>query len=416
MEIYCKLSGVSFNVAYELASGEQSTTKKSRYQQSFAKAKIIGIHPLFYARHELLKQQFEQLWARGKLNENDSRVLFLAFLRETQLIEWRATATPAPSTVARYMEQVVKFADWIVNHENSIIRDESRSRFALKLPQFVINHEGRELKEIDVWISTWWSAKEDWYSDQAMAEWKRVLRDKEEKLTKSILSVYKDVHSYASPLAEWALEATHVPPTDPFYETWKAIFRLTEKSVDLFNGKYRTCDIEDLVEHMAGNLPHGTVVAAKVLSHLRKLLAYHKAGLNYFLGFAEEDEFTFEDPLEAEKNSFQIVDDVVSKAVGASSEAGGNEAHTQNVNIQRAIDTYLVGNEVPQQKDFPNRFAWLKAKGAYDLAVAQQQKRLQRAKDAADREKQLDLDLSHDAEEASVEEVVDVSKLLSGKE
>jgi len=316
MRISCKFSGIEFTVSAFSTNGKA----------------IEGIHPAFYCKQSFLLSRTGD-WAAARLDVQERKILFLALLNSTDLVEFRTTAFPADSTVQSNMESLIRFIGW-----QSAIHTPR-----LALPRFVISPETRELPNVQYWLEAWWSAKQEFEDGYMTSSQLTKLRNREAALEKLIKNATKTSEDYSGILASWALESTNAPQS--IREYWTSLFKL--KGLQVYNAS--KVDLEELVEHMEEFLQHGSIYAFESLKHVKTLLAKNKAGLNYGLGMsAEELENT--DFLALEKHPFSIVEDSV-------------ETHNRQIQIDAAP------NSEPSPLDYPNnRVAYLRAKARWNLS------------------------------------------------
>lgn len=307
MRVYCQYSGVEYDLT------------------GFGSTHLTYIHPIFAADSRWLLSRMGS-WAAQKFTEEESKLLFLALLHATELVEFRSTANPEVSTVAMNMEPLARIYSWMLG----------LSRPQLIMPKFVIQHDNRQLKNVKHWIETWFGARKDYEDGYAKFLRDQKLIGKEEALERLIKNAQKTTDDYAGLLCTWALQATDSPKA--LHEYWRELFCL--KGLKVYSA--RTVDLQELVDHMEEHLEHGSIFAAATLKHLRTLLRKNQAGLNYGLGISDED------LAEIDSSPFTIVE-------------GGVEEHNMQV-IAASAPT-----EEPLKKDFSSLVAYLRAKAAWEL-------------------------------------------------
>lgn len=313
MKIFCQYSGVEF------------TTPE------FSRLKLTYVHPIFSAEPKQLVNCAGD-WASGSLQEQERRLLFLALLHSTELVTFKSTAVPSAHNVQANMESLLKIVGWLHSIQHP----------ALALPSFVITHETRELHNVRHWLAAWWNARkefEDGYKDMSSL---RKQRNREAALERLIKSSSKRTDDYIGMLSQWAFEASNVPVA--IREDWKKI--VSSRSTSIY--AVRTCDLEEIVEHMEENLEHGSIFAADFMKHVRILLKKNKAGLNYGLGIDDDAELNYKQLVQT---PFQIVE---------------GDADTEFANKQIIIAT--APDSLPQERDYPSRVAFLRAKIAFEWA------------------------------------------------
>ena len=353
MRVYCKYSGVEFQVS--------NFTHKMH---------IEGIHPIFFAELKSLLNRAGD-WAAGRLSEEEGRLLFLALFHNTKLVDFRTTAHPANRIVQLNMEVLLKFITW---HSNVTSPQ-------LRLSRIAITHDTASMNNCRYWLEAWNDARKNWENNYQIATMRKRVADKEAALERLIKSATRDPESYAGTLAAWAMEAGNVPKHTREY--WISLFRL--KGIAVYGA--RTVDLEELVDHMEEHLEAhiGTIYAHAVLRHIRILLAKNRAGINFGLGMPDE-ELEKADLLEMQHNPFKIVEDDV-------------EVHN------REVAAATAPLREPLKSDYPNLVAFLRAKAAWILA----KKQTEVAEKLAANEAKAELT---DAMEAVYEDEVDTSEEL----
>lgn len=308
MKIYCQYSGVEYDIT------------------GFGGTKLTYIHPIFAAESRWLLSRMGS-WAAQKFTEEESKLLFLALLHDTELVEFRATAHPSAAMVALNMEPLARIHSWMIG----------LSRRTLVLPKFVVQQDNRDLKNIKHWIETWYGARKDYEDGYNKYLLDQKLAGKEEALERLIKNAQKSTDDFAGLLCTWALQASSAPKG--IGEYWRELFTL--KGLKVYAA--RTVDLQELVDHMEENLEHGSIFAANTLKHLRTLLKKNQAGLNYGLGITDED------LAEIDSSPFKIVE-------------GSVEEHNMQIIAAGAPE------EEPQRKDYPSIVGYLRARAAWQLA------------------------------------------------
>lgn len=308
MNVFCQYSGDEFKL------------------EGFGSTRLTYVHPIFAADTSWLLSRMGA-WSAQKFTEQESKLLFLAMLHSTELIEFRCAAHPSNQVVQLNMEPLARILAWM----------DGISRKELVLPKFVIQHDNRRLENVRYWIETWFNARKDYEDGYNKYLNQRKLADKEAALERLIRNSQRTTDDYAGLLATWALQASDAPKG--LHDYWRELFLL--KGLKLYSAK--TADLIELVEHMEENLEHGSIFAAATMKHVRTLLKKNQAGLNFGLGIDDED---FE---EINNSPFKIVE-------------GSIEEHNMQVIANSAP------LEEPVASKFESRVAYLKAKAAWELA------------------------------------------------
>lgn len=310
MKVFCQYSGVEFDVT------------------GFGGTKLTYVHPVFSADAKWLLSRMGT-WAAQKFTEEESKLLFLALLHSTELVEFHATAHPENSIVQMNMEPLARICAWLYG----------LSRAQLVLPKFSIQQDNRRMLNVKHWVETWYEARKDYEDGYAKYILDKKLAGKEEALERLIKNSQRTTDDYAGLLCTWALQASSVPKG--LHEYWRELFLL--KGLKVYAA--RTVDLQELVDHMEDALEHGSIFAASTMKHLRTLLKKNQAGLNYGLGITDED-------LEEITNSpFTIVE-------------GSIEEHNMQV---VAANAPLEQPQPHHAKYQGSRVAYLRDKAAWDL-------------------------------------------------
>lgn len=308
MRVYCQYSGVEYDVS------------------GFGGTKLTYVHPIFSAEPRWLLSRIGS-WAAQKFNPEESKLLFLALLHTTELVEFRATALPDNTIVQQNMEALSRIVAWMLGI----------NRVHLVMPKFVVQPDNRKLQNVRHWIENWYEARkhfEDGFNRQLQD---KKLADKEQALERLIKNSQRTTEDYAGLLATWALQASNAPKG--IHEYWRELFCL--KGLKVYSAK--TVDLQELLEHLEENLQHGSIFAYNALKHIRTLLKKNQAGLNYGLGITDDD------LAEIESSPFRIVE-------------GSVEEHNIAVVASGAPEFE------PKSSDYPSRIQYLRAKAAWELA------------------------------------------------
>lgn len=313
MKIYCQYSGIEYQMP------------------NFPNFRLQYVHPIFAAEPKHLLSRAGD-WAANKYNEQERKLLFLALLHSTDLVEFRTAALPDDATVQKNMEALMRFVSWVTGIHTP----------AVSFPRFAISNETKHLPNVRHWIETWLEARKQFETGYKSQSQLAKMRQREGALERLIKSAGKKTEDYSGMLAAWALAASDAPK--PLHEYWTSLFKL--KGLDIYNAK--TVDLEELVEHLEDRLEHGSIYAAATMKHVRLVLARNKAGLGFSLGIPTEELATLD--LEKLANQpFKIVEDEISI-------------------YNKQVIAATAPEEQPVESAYPSRIAFLRAKAAYHLA------------------------------------------------
>lgn len=269
-------------------------------------------------------------WAAhdGKFTDVDSRLLFLSLLHSTSLIEWRTYATPAIPIVEANMEPLIRIVSWI----------DSIKVPSLSLPHFCISPDTSSLENVEHWIAAWYAARSDFEDGYKAYTVSQAIIRREAALERLIKNPNRKPESYAVQIAEWASLAAAFPTFSvnvrgtemTCAEYWKSIIVQCGKS-DSSVFRIDDADLQELLDHCEENLHFGSIFTHSLFSLLRNA----KNRAKDYLGFT-------------------IIP--------------SDHSVVEANNIQRLVDA--APDKEPLERDYPSRFAFLRAKAAWNTKIS----------------------------------------------
>ena len=167
-------------------------------------------HPIFDMPLKKLWKYFPK-WQGGELTDTDSYLLFIAYLKSTEMVDFRCHIWQRPDTnkiIASNMESLYYTIGKIVT-----IRHPS-----FVIPRFVISPETRDLGNVRYWIQVWADCYTDFTNGLKDSELRARLERKAAGLERLIKNPALNPKRYANMLASWCAEAAEFPEsemTDP---------------------------------------------------------------------------------------------------------------------------------------------------------------------------------------------------------
>ena len=315
MKLYCQYSGVNFTLP----------------QLGTAKTSVLTVHPAFHMEKKHLFNLYND-WQEGLLeDETDNRLLFLALLNSTGLIDWNATANPSPALVQQHMPNMFYTCKWVT----------AVTLPAMKLPRFAVTGDTRKLDNIKHWLDVWEHIREDFEAGYRSTAEIEKQRQREELLEKLIKSDNENTSRFAGLLAQWAFDAAQVP--DNIRSYWRQI--ITSKGINIFS--IRKADIDEMVEHFEEALgEHGSIYSYTLLKHCRNLQKQVCTGLGFNVSNMDLVDIVT-------RSDFTIVDE-------------NDVTDTERLNVQKLINSAPAAK--PVEANYPNKVAYLRAKISYDMA------------------------------------------------
>lgn len=257
MKATCRYTGIEFSTQFFPYTFSNSTQHHPIFDIPFADLLSIS-----------------RTWNTGKLTEIDKRLYFVALLKSTELCEFRTYARPSDRIIAANMDGMIEWAGLIHGIK-------TRDAFNC-LPHFVISHQTASLENIDGWFDTWADAMEEYKDQYRTYNANQLQLRREQTLERLIKDSSRTTESYANLLGEWACIAASFPTglvPNPFRsgesislaEYWKDLFRKCgSNTFQLW--KLDLTDLNDLLEHLELNLPHGSITAHEVLVLIRSAI------------------------------------------------------------------------------------------------------------------------------------------------
>lgn len=351
MQIRCPLSNIEWQAS------------------NFSNIILTQQHPIFSCDYNTLLSKLDD-WMAQKLTKNETRLLFLAFLKHTnQIHSWKVPATPSHDIVMKNMDALVLVSSWL----------QSLPSVNVRIPQITIDRSTHKLDSIRVWIDMWFSAKKDWEDGYKNKDRDQILLSLEERLLRLIRNPDRTAEQNAGTLAAWAFAASNFQDKDPDdkarKEYWTQIFKA--KGFEVYS--LRAYDVIDCLEYMEANLERyaGTIYAKEVLTHLRAILKKNQGGILQELG---------------DLDSYEIIEDSVETA-----------------NREAIIST--ASEFEPLIGQFAHRVLWLKAHSAWKLRQLALAKRLEQQQEQAAAEQEQELANSLIAEDNEYDDTPDAFDL-----
>lgn len=311
-------------------------------------------HPIFtLPQKQLLALVNNYLADHLTLSEQEVYLLYIALLKSTELVAIQSPCLPSDRAYAIAVNNIESLAS-VIPALNSIPQK------SFNPPNVIISktNDSNNLTASPQWISLWEDSVADWnarYIDS-------VKRNKKANLDEAIASIKLSAPDnpikHAKSLAEWASIAGQFPKELTCYNVtaskpkdmlvsdyWKSLIKRCVKSENIFT--MDSGDLEDLIEYCEDFIPHGSTSATQLMKTLRnthsKLLDILGIGISNGGG----------------NTKFSILDTT------------DNDANSNEAIALTAIITNAPTVE-PKECDYPNKFAFIRAKMAFGIAKRQQ--------------------------------------------
>lgn len=327
--ILCSLSGIEYKVEHMAV---YLTSRESH-------------HPIFDIPTKRLLELTPR-WIEGELSSTENYLLYLALFNSTGLMDFRSPAMQTADTasiIAQNMAPLASIVERIWSSGTTKISE------ILHLPSICITPDTKDLESSPDWITVWNNCYKDYEDHYSTSTALEKLNRQETILERYIRDHNKDISSYAGKLANWAADAgkfydenyqvlnEHNKP-EMLSSYWKRIIVACAKTDTVWN--LHEGDLMDLIDHCENHICLGSIYGHTLMSLLRSGLQKKKD----FLDIGDID-------IGQHGTSFRILD--------------------ANTSVEDANKLALIDSaplEMPIEKNYPNKLAWLKARLNYSMA------------------------------------------------
>lgn len=346
MKLHCTYSGIVWN-----AEGFPSIDKMRAWQLP---------HPIFsLPLHSLLSRTTD--FFGGKLSAVERRLLFLALLNSSKMVEWRTIAIPSDSLISQMFEKLVKTIGWLDLYE---YYPALGRRIGPAFPRFVISSGTADLGNISHWLDAWADARGEYEAGQKREDIKEKQKRREAALIRLISNSGRDPQTYAKLLASWAADAAEFPMSEitgpagnriSIREYWISLLTSTKIY------EIPAADLAEIEDHLTENLDHGSSYATAVLQFVRR----KRKAIASSLGL--EDIFTEEQILALANSPFTIIPSRPDKlSIDDCTDDDIESSSTEQHNIRAGA---MLAPEIePKRQDFRTHTEFLRAKARWILA------------------------------------------------
>lgn len=321
MRATCKYSGIEFQTQH--------------FPYTFRNS--IQHHPVFDIPFpDLLAASND--WLSDHYTPIDKRLLFLALIKSTELVQFRTYARPSDNIISCNMDTLIEWAAYIHGIK-------TKQQFEC-LPRYVITQESSHLSNIDGWFSTWQDAITEYKDQYRTYNAAQMQVRREDALSRIIKDPNRITDRYIKQLAEWAGIAAAFPDSlvttpegsaIPLRDYWCDLIRKCgNKQFQIW--RLNRNDLSELEEHLEYNLPHGTIVSHELMVIIRHAIKRHDSAFG--ISSIDSPAFVILDPKD----------------------------NVEKANILAAAS--LAPAVEPTAQDYPDKVSFLRAKARWNLAQA----------------------------------------------
>lgn len=290
MKFTCPYSGLEFTCTYFAGMRETPMT-----------------HPIFELPTKSLLARARDFHT-NTITREERRLLYLATLHSSGMVEWRVSATPSDALILQSYQRLVHTMGWLCMYDYNA---KLARRVGPAFPKFVISKDTRNLSNIAYWLDCWEDAKSDYESGMRRESTIERMKRRENSLLKLVRTPSKTQEDYAWLLAQWAADAAEFPTNIEVNIADSGKMSLKDYWILLMTDKniygHREQDYQELIEHLEDNLEHGSTYAHEVMKLVRGKLSRQKSSLG--LG----DIFNDEELEKLANNPFTIITDSIEK-------------------------------------------------------------------------------------------------------
>lgn len=335
MKHYCSYSNLQLSISHLSSNIDIMASYKLRL-----------IHPIFNLPQQYLYNLYQRYLA-GALTQDETRLLFLAYLNSTELLIWRCPSKISLATATFNMDRLVSIATRIITVPNH------KEHF----PSLLIDSDTCELTRIKQWLETLEECAielSNGYRNQLRIN---EVRAKEDILSRLLRHPNKDKSKYVTKLSNWVADAAQFPTSlvtidsgeqVPCSEYWKQVIRACgNPKVNIYS--LNKGDILDILDHLEDNLELGTTFSNAIW----ELLESTVSRMDNLLGI----DFS---------NPYQIVSSANSARIDPNMLALAQAEQQAMLELTAGIDI----SAPPSREQFNSTVDYLKAKAKYNLAIS----------------------------------------------
>lgn len=293
-------------------------------------------HPIFRMKKTLLfTKDMIHRFANAE-NVDEKKLIYLAFLKATYLVDFRYPANPSLQTMERTFYDIQDIAQWLAFAEHYLAKQVS-------FPQFVVTQDTSSLDTIRGWVTAILDIRTKIKQNDLLRDKNAMLLNHESEIKKELGDANNLGRSFTPKLAKWALEVCEITSRHKDYAKWMKILCTPLTEVWM----YKMEELEDIQEILQLGLPNveQNPQAISVMFQMSQLMKECRRGFTEFSILDDGD------PNEVKDYEILTID---------------KEQNEVKVKInQHLVD---VPTDMPIPKDFPTKLAYLIAKAKWDLA------------------------------------------------
>ena len=252
-------------------------------------------HPIFQAHKKILLSP-DIIWKfQAAKSLREKNLYYLAVLNTTALIEFRVAANPMPYIVDSTFLDICHLASWI-DYAKHQIRDQ------VSFPQYVVDKDNKELKNISIWINAIRDIQSLFLNKSKYEDLKRELTNSAQRIEKEFRNAGLIGRAFTPTLARLALDLAGVKAE--YLDSWKTLLNTPLEEAWMLGDKDKE-ELDYIQEILQAELPVNHDQSLAVLRQIQLLINKSTEGLTTYT-FVEADEFKT-------KSDEELMSDLIAK-------------------------------------------------------------------------------------------------------
>lgn len=296
-------------------------------------------HPIFRMKTQLLFTP--NMVHRFMLSENndEKKLIFLAVLHASYLVDIQYPACPTPLTVEKHFHHAFALVQWVRYAEYKLAKQVS-------FPQYIVRKENADLSNIGSWLNSLNELREKINRSELERDKSAALRQREMEIKRELGEANAIGKAFTPKLAKWSLDLCDITLRHEDYNKWMKILCIPLNEAWMIN----LSDFYEIQAILQENLPilEDNPQAISVMHQVNTLIRECRRGFTEFSLFSNDSSDEVKD--------FEIMED------------GTEVPKTHKIN-QHLKD---VPSDMPKREDYPRdkkgQIKYLLDKAKYDLA------------------------------------------------
>jgi hypothetical protein len=302
-------------------------------------------HPIFRLKKSLLyTKEMIHRFAFAE-NTDEKKLIYLAFLKSTHLVEFKHPADPSLATMEATFYRLQNTAQWLSYAEYHLARQAS-------FPQYIVTFDTRHLENVRSWLDAVDDIKTKIYRNDLLRDKNAMLLNHEMEIKKELGDANIFNRAFTPKLARWALEVCDITIKHKNYAKYMKLLCTPLQEAFIYKME-EFLEVQEILQLGLPNVEENPQ-AISVMHQMSQLIRECRRGFTEFSMIDDSDS--------AEVKDFEILVDV-----------GDDNEHRRVKINQHLVD---VPTEMPQLRDYPSKLAYLKAKAKWDISQSMKRKQI----------------------------------------